>query len=60
MVCMAGALVTAFNDPNTGILRIGVVNQQGADKVVRATIPYANISILQIGVVEIIKISWLV
>jgi hypothetical protein len=45
------------NDPESGVLRIGVVNQQGPDKIVRATIPYSSIKMLQLGVVEIQEVS---
>jgi hypothetical protein len=45
------------NNPETGILRIGVVNQQGPDKVMRATIPYSRINILQIAIVDVQEVT---
>ncbi len=45
------------NDPDNGVIRLGVSNQQGPDKVYRATIPYSAISLLQLGVVEIREVT---
>ena len=45
------------NDPVTGVIRVGVVNQQSADKVYRAVVPYTSISMLHIGVVDIQEVT---
>lgn len=43
------------NDPENGVLRIGVQNQQTADQVYRATVPYTSISMMHVGTVELIQ-----
>lgn len=56
----SSALVTGTvieNDSVNGILRLSVANLQEADAVLRATIPFSSISMLQIGVVDIQQVT---
>lgn len=43
------------NEPENGLIRIGVQNQQTADQVFRATVPYVSIAMMHVGTVEIIR-----
>lgn len=48
---VTGVLIN--NDPEEGVLRLSVAGVQEADRVFSATIPYSEVSMIHVGVVEV-------